>query len=560
MGMQAGAARDDRRHALLLGVWEAGPRALAMARERRRGGASGVRARPRWRLVDVGRLRRVTVAERPAEKQRGNAAKRVADTSTPPWKRWRKISRHGRAIRFMETYCRAPKGVGYGKPLRLDAFQKEFLEEALADGIDTAIESTGRGNGKSTLGGGIATWAAFDDDETGAPQVPIVATTVGQAIRSCYGAATAMVELEPELSTRSLVYTGIATPRVSIPYNRGELFPISNDPDGLQGLDYSLGVIDEIGFQPVDSYVALQGAAGKRARSLLLGLGTHGVKPDNALRFLRKRIRDAGGIPGIVLREYQTPAHFAIDDPAGWAFANPALAGGFLRESAIRLDLQLMPEGRFRIFRLNQIVEGVESWLGANGAAIWDGLLSPYTAVAGAPTWLAVDIGIQRDSSAVAIVQKRPDNRLHAWARVWTPTTDQPVDVTNVMAYIRQLARFARVEGVAFDPRFFDVPAKLLADERIPMVRTDQSVERMTPMDGQLLAIVKSGGLAHGGDPTLRAHVLNAVARDNERGFMLSKGKSNGPIDAARALSMAVDLAVHAKPRKPRKPRVAMGF
>ena len=245
----------------------------------------------------------MTVAERPPPSARGNAAKRVHDSSKPPWKSstWRRMSRHARAIKFQETYCRAPKGVGYGRPLKLGTFQKEFLEDALADGVETAIHSTGRGNGKSTGGGGLAVWAAFDDDELGAPQVPIVATTVGQAIRSCYGSATAMVELEPELANRSLVYTGIATPRIWIPYNRGELFPVSNDVDGLQGLDPSIAIIDEIGFQPFESYGALKFAAGKRQRSLLLGLGTHGPKSDNALVTLRRRIHEAGGIAGVVL-------------------------------------------------------------------------------------------------------------------------------------------------------------------------------------------------------------------------------------------------------------------
>ena len=59
---------------------------------------------------------------------------------------------------------------------------------------DAAIKSTGRGNGKSTEEGALATWALFDDDSTGSPQVPVIATTIGQAIRSCYGVAVQMVK------------------------------------------------------------------------------------------------------------------------------------------------------------------------------------------------------------------------------------------------------------------------------------------------------------------------------------------------------------------------------
>lgn len=470
------------------------------------------------------------------------------------------MSRHGRAIRFMETYCRAPKGAGHGRPLKLGTFQKEFLEEALADQVDTAILSTGRGNGKSSGGGAFATWAAFDDEETGAPQVPVVATTVGQAIRSCYGVAVSMIEAEPELRDRSLIYTGIATPRVVVPYNGAELFPVSNDVDGLQGLDYSLGIIDEIGFQPMDSFTALKGAAGKRERSLLLGLGTHGITPDNALAQIRKEIHERGSIPGVVLTEYSTPAAYAIDDRKGWRIANPAIAAGFLRESAIAGDLRLMPEGRFRVFRLNQLVEGVDSWLGPNGAVIWDGLVDTRAPLREAPTWVGIDVGIKRDSTAVVYVQHRPDGLLHAWCRLWVPTADRPVDVTDVMAHLRHLNELFRVEAIAYDPRFFDVPAKMLSDDRLPMVEVPQTVERMTPVCGALLEVVKSGALRHNPDNALRAHVLNAVARINERGFTLQKSKSRGRIDAVIALALAVDRALHARKRRPRKLRAIRGL
>src|SRR3990167_8486678 len=147
----------------------------------------------------------------------GNAAKRVADLSQGPWKAWKIRTRHGRAIRFIETYCRPAKGKGHGSPLKLAGFQKEFLEEALAAGIDAAVLQTPRGNGKSSLGGAIATWGVFDDDDTGSPQVPIVATTITQAIRSCYGVAASMVRSEPELLKRALIYTGIEQPRIVVP-------------------------------------------------------------------------------------------------------------------------------------------------------------------------------------------------------------------------------------------------------------------------------------------------------------------------------------------------------
>lgn len=476
--------------------------------------------------------------------QRGNAAKRVADASRGPWAKWRTRSRHGRAIRFIETYCRTAKGVGHGKPLKLAPFQKEFLEAALSDGVDIAILATPRGNGKSSFGGAIATWAAFDDDDTGAPQVPIIATTIGQAVRSCYGVAVAMVKAEPELLRRSLIYTGIATPRVTIPSNGGELFPISNDPDGLQGLDPSFALVDEIGFQPVVSWDSLRMGAGKRERSLTMGVGTPGLDRENALFHIRKGVREGHALPGLVYREFAAPEECAIDDRAAWRAGNPAIEAGFLRESALETDLGITPEGHFRIFRLGQWYDGVDSWLGPNGRVLWGGLEEGYDFVAAAPTWVGVDVGLKRDSTAVVAIQKDDRGHLHAITRVWMPGDDQPVDVTDVMEHIRELARAYDVQEVSFDARFFDVPAKMLADEGITMLEQPQSVEGMTRVCGGLLELVKRGEIHHDGDQVLATHVLNAMPRFNERGFTLQKSKSRGRIDAVIALGLAADRAL----------------
>lgn len=486
---------------------------------------------------------------------RGNASKRIADTSPGPWKQWPEMSRAARAIRFIEAYCKPSKGKGHGTPLTLAPFQKDFLEEALADGIDLSILSTPRGNGKSTFGGALAVWATFDDDDTGTPQVPIIATTVGQAIRSCYGVAVAMVKAEPELLSRALIYTGIGTSRVVVPASGdGEMFPVSNDTDGLQGLDYSLAIFDEIGFQPIESWDSLRLASGKRERSLAIGIGTPGIDRNNALTHTRKTIKEGATLPGLYFREYAAPDGCDINDREAWRIASPAIAAGFLRESALETDVGITPEGHFRIFRLGQHYDGVDSWLGPNGRPIWDALQEPYDFVAGAPTWVGTDVAIQRDSTAVVAVQRDDKGIMRATCKMWVPTKDDPVDVTDVMEHIRELHRAYDVKAVSYDPRFFDVPAKMLDDSGVPMIKVDQSVEQMTRVCGTLLEVIKRGEIRHDGDEALTTHVLNAVPRFNERGFTLQKSKSRGKIDGVIALALAVDRAVRTEgQRKPSK-------
>jgi phage terminase large subunit-like protein len=124
------------------------------------------------------------------------------------------------------------------------------------------------------------------------------------------------------------------------------------------------------------------------------------------------------------------------------------------------------------------------------------------------------------------------------------------------MTHIRTLTSTYRVGAVSFDPRFFDVPAKFLYDEGLPMIEIPQSIEHMTPAVGDLYERLRTGLVTHDDDPLFAQQVLNAVPRLNERGFTLSKGKSRGRIDACIALALAVDRATHKQ--KPRAPLVVL--
>lgn len=478
-----------------------------------------------------------------------NASKKFGTSSPGPWESWEETCRACRCIRFLESYLRLPKGYGSGELMKLAPFQKEWIHSVLADGVSSAVMSVPRGNGKSTLLAGVATWAVFDKDpEVGNPQVPIIATTVMQAHRSVYGVALEMIEAEPELRNRALIHTAIGNMKV-ITLCGGEMFPVSSDPAGLQGLDPSVAVVDEIGFQPIESWDSLLLASGKRPRSLVVGIGTPGLDKENALWHLRKRVNEGMKIKGFRFTEFAAPEQCDVKDEDVWRGANPALNSGYMNIDALRTAVEISPEGHFRIFRLGQWVDGTDCWLGADGRRVWEALRTSASLIPGADTWVGIDVGLKRDSTAIVLLQRQED-RWYAESRVWMPTNDEPVDLTDVMHYIRQLDLTYKLREVPFDPRFFDVPAKMLYDEGVPMVEYPQSVERMTTACGGTLELIKRGELSHNGDDVFTTHVLNAIPRFNERGFTLQKSKSRGKIDACIALCMAVDRATHAKPPK----------
>jgi hypothetical protein len=46
---------------------------------------------------------------------RGNASRQIRDRTPGPWKSWRRMSRHGRAIKFIQSYLRPAQGIGHGQ-------------------------------------------------------------------------------------------------------------------------------------------------------------------------------------------------------------------------------------------------------------------------------------------------------------------------------------------------------------------------------------------------------------------------------------------------------------
>jgi phage terminase large subunit-like protein len=215
----------------------------------------------------------------------------------------------------------------------------------------------------------------------------------------------------------------------------------------------------------------------------------------------------------------------------------------------------MSPEPLFRTYHLNEPdVVGHDSWLGPEARNIWNGLEREYAFIDKSPTWVGVDIGLVRDSTAIVAVQRAEDGTLHAKSRVWMPSGGETVDLADVVQHIRDLCTQFDVREVSFDPRLFELPARQLVDEGLPLVEVPQSVERMTPIVGALFEAIRKGEITHDKDEVFANQVVNAVPRLNERGFTLSKSKSapRGHIDACIALALAVDRANHVvKPRPP---------
>ncbi|MGH7484208.1 MAG: terminase TerL endonuclease subunit [bacterium] len=278
----------------------------------------------------------------------------------------------------------------------------------------------------------------------------------------------------------------------------------------------------------------------------VLNISTAGFDVDHSLlgkmyQHAKRVMVDASKDPRFLADIHEAPEGLDYENPADRELAVRAASNGadVMWNVADRVaswndpGVQSHEWIRYYANRWVDVVE--ESWL-ADYPLAWAHCVGDASIPRGADVKVAVDMALKRDSVAVLVGWERADGRVAVKAKIWKPEGGR-IDHLEVVNYIRhELSREFTIEEITYDPRFFEVPARLLEDEGFNMVEFPQSVERMTPACGEARMAIISGSVIHDGDPDFTSHVTSAVARPNERGFALSKGKSKRQIDAAVAL------------------------
>jgi phage terminase large subunit-like protein len=234
-----------------------------------------------------------------------------------------------------------------------------------------------------------------------------------------------------------------------------------------------------------------------------------------------------------------------LDDPEGIRAALREMRGADLTWSvevrAREILSRKIPRHEARRLYLCQWTDlAADSWLVEMPGA-WDECAAEDAIPAdGTEVCVGVDMALRHDSVGVIVAGRLTDGRVGWYPRHWAPV-DGRIDHADVFATIAgTIAQRWRIRSVTYDPRFFEVPARLLEDHGLAVVEFPQSPERLIPADGHLFDAVRDHRLAHPDHPILNAHASNAAWRESERGRYLSKGKAAGHMDLIRAGSMAL--------------------
>ena len=237
-----------------------------------------------------------------------------------------------RCINFCERYCKQSKGKWNGKPLKLELFQKAFLQ-ALFGFVDKdtgfrkykkAIFFVARKNGKSVLASAIATYMLTADYEGGA-EIYSVATKRDQS-KIVWEEAKKMIKKSPALSKVIRCLVG------GIYYDATDSVfrALASDSNSLDGLNAHLVVADEThAWKDKNLLDVMYDSMSARQQPLLLETSTMGTIRENVFDIEYNYASDV--INGIKPDETLLPIIYELDEEKEWVNedawfkANPAL-------------------------------------------------------------------------------------------------------------------------------------------------------------------------------------------------------------------------------------------
>lgn len=227
-------------------------------------------------------------------------------------------------IIFIEKYCKHSKGKWAGQSVKLELFQKAFIQ-ALFGFVDkdTGIRKykkgalfIGRKNGKSTMDSGLANFMLTKDGEGGA-EVYSVATKKDQA-KVVWDEAKRMIKKSPALNKRIRCLVG------GIFYDETESFlkALASDSNSLDGLNAHFVICDEVhAWKDKNLLDVMYDSMSAREQPMLLETSTMGTIResvfDNEYEYFSEIIAGYEGKSNVV-DETVLPVIYELDNPNEW--------------------------------------------------------------------------------------------------------------------------------------------------------------------------------------------------------------------------------------------------
>lgn len=445
-------------------------------------------------------------------------------------------------------------------PMVLETFQRTMLADFFAGVVENVI-ITPKKNYKSTTIAAVGLYHALVTDNA---DCVVLAASVEQA-KYIFRHMRGFIARSPELQKHFDVKPGFNEIRSRRDLGRIRVF--AADADTLEGVEPTLGIIDEYGkHRSGEVYQIISDGLGTREGQMIVISNAPsdedtplGELRGNAYKYLVKR----QGAHRYCRKDDGSFAfhEWALDPDEDWEdllvvkTANPA-AAQTLAELKRRRGSPQMTDGRWKRMACGLTVRDGDGLITPDewDALFEEGLLIPE----GSPVYIGMDLAwIGPDTTALTPIWWQSETR----RVIGDPVVIEPpgdgslLDDRLILKALLDFNERFDIRGVVFDPnagaqQFVQATKR---DHRIPFVHHSTKPQALALADGRFLEAVRRRELVHNGNKTLRAHVLNAVERAVGDGFMFGRPKGKRvPIDALTAVSMAhsSQFAEHTTPKR----------
>lgn len=449
-----------------------------------------------------------------------------------------------------------------GERRGLEGWQMEIAADIFA-GYREVWLVLPEGNGKSTF---ISALALYGADYCESPWIPIGASSAKQA-RIVYDQAAGFVQRTEGLGARFKCFGGYKLIRSKRNGGVGiEVFAAdAGTGDGVIPYPYAIG--DELHRTDMSLYKLWRGKLRKRSGQIL-GISTAG-EPETPFENMRDEIRRRAAKrkhsgshlraegEGLVMHEWMVPSDELCTDIKAVKAANPLST---ITRKTLGQDFNSPTTdlGDWKRLKCNRPTRSVECAI-TDGE--WDAAETDERIPEGASISVGGDFAFKWDTTALVPLYSGPDYRLLGTPEILVPPRDGSSMHPDVVkeAFIR-LAETYRIDAVVMDMhRAEDISAWVEDSLGLTVIDHAQGQSKVHVSDYEaFMEGLRGGTLKHTGDPGLRAHVLNAVARrlpggdyrfdrpSSNRGNVMAQDRR--VIDALTAAAMVVEFSNRAEP------------
>lgn len=488
-----------------------------------------------------------------------------------------------KAIKFISA-LKHTKGRWAGDPFQLLGWQVKDVLEPLFGTVDEnghrlyrkCYVEVPKKNGKSELGAAVALYLLMADGEFGA-EIYSAACDRDQA-SIVFNVAAYMVEQEEGLDKRLKVLR--STKRIIYPATNSFYHVLSADAYTKHGYNIHGCIFDELHAQPNRELwdVLTEGSGDARTQPLIFVITTAGYDRNSICYEVHEYARKVK--EGIIEDPHFLPVLYGLPededwrDERNWKKVNPSLGQIIpiekLRASFKEAENIPAKQNLFRRLRLNQWTKQETRFIPME---FWDrcSKKSSVKKLKGKTCYGGLDLASSVDIAAFAKVFPDEDGYFDVLMRFWIPEENileralrdkVPYDVWveegwiratpgNVIDYqaieldILKDTEIYQVEEIAYDRWGAVQITQDFEAEGITVVPFGQGYKSMSPPTKELLKLVMSQKIRHGGNPVLRWMADNMmVTMDPAENLKPDKKKSTERIDGIVAMIMALDRAL----------------